>query len=107
MRDIITRGIIRDADFGKVDLRAKVQALFGDYEMRNVDALSQIKNSYVKNVDALSQIKISYVKNRTFNECCAAAIAWHTDKDATRVACAPSGSAAEQTSLMSYEGYVI
>ena len=45
MRDIITRGIIRVADFCKVDLGAKVQELFGDYAISNVDALSQVKNS--------------------------------------------------------------
>ena len=56
----------------------------GDYAIRDVDALSQMKNSYIKNVDALSQMKNSYaIKSRTFSECCAAAIAWHKDKDAS------------------------
>jgi len=51
MRDIITRSIIRDVGFGRVDLISKVEELFGEYATRNVSIFSQIVNSYVKQLE--------------------------------------------------------
>lgn len=49
MRDIIIRGIIRDADFGRVDLPTKIKELFGDYATSHKDIFSQMKNSFLLN----------------------------------------------------------
>ena len=46
MRDIIIRCIIRDADYGPVDLHSKIKELFGDYATSDKDLFSQLKNCF-------------------------------------------------------------
>ena len=71
MRDIIARCIIRDADFGRVDLLSKVQEIFGDYGIRNVNLFSQLKKCYIDNCKErrLGWLRDSDCVFVTFDQC--------------------------------------
>ena len=69
MRDIIIRGIIRDADFGRVDLPTKIKELFGDYATSNKDIFSQIKSSFRINCQSQRNFVAESCVFVTFGEC--------------------------------------
>ena len=69
MRDIIIRGIIRDADFGRVDMPTKAQELFGDYATSDKDIFSPTKNSYIINCQSQRNFVADPCVYVTFGEC--------------------------------------